>query len=86
MDGLTEFYADVIEFEIDWRRNLPPDRFEAVYQLQADWTLPIRNAIHDLLVFLQKMREVSADGDVEFMIEVEAPPNIEEFQRALESL
>jgi len=92
INNLEALYKISKDFEVECHQIIPPEQFDDVHVMTFGWTNPIRSGINKLLIILKEIAEYdikSPKKDQEvpsFNIVFEAPDNIKEFCKRLDSL
>ncbi len=81
VDSLARFYRETVEFEREARGILTSQGLQALHQHQLGWSDPVREAVHDLFRFLQKICDCNPRERprIEYTITFGSPPGVEEF-------
>jgi len=86
VDDLEQLYAQAVDFERSHHAVEPDDVMRTAHSLLRGWTEPIRDGIHQLEGFLDKLMAVDPhqDSRVQYEIVFKAPPNVKEFSMELD--
>ncbi|MDK1022028.1 MAG: hypothetical protein QGD90_10375, partial [Candidatus Hydrogenedentes bacterium] len=87
-DKIRALYADTVAFEREGHAVIPPDDLEKVHALQLGWSGPIRDGVHQMFDFFDKVIAIDPkqQSALDFTINFEAPSNIEEYCAAMDRL
>lgn len=85
---IRALYADTVAFEREGHAVIPPDDLEKVHKLQLGWSAPIRDGVHQMFDFFDKViaMDPKQHSALNFTINFESPPNIEEYCAELDRL
>lgn len=87
-DKIRALYADTVAFEREGHAVIPPDGLEKLHELQLGWSVVIRDGVHQMFDFFDKVVAVDPkqQSAVNFTVNFESPSNIEEFCAEMDRL
>lgn len=83
---LARLYGETVAFERSLRAVMPSEATKNLHELMYNWSDPIRDAIHQVFVWLQKIIDCKPNEFVPFTITFGEPPHSNEFDQELQRL
>ncbi len=86
IERIEKIYQQTCEYEIEAREIEPPENFTKIHEILNGWSVVIRNAINQMINFLEKMsnlKETDISEPIEFQIVFEEPNGVKELEEEL---
>ena len=83
---VSNFYQDIVDFEMKSYSIKPPDKLQRVHEIQAKWTLIVRSGVKQLLDFLDRFSNLDPQNinNVHYEILFDEPQHQDEFKSELD--
>jgi hypothetical protein len=88
VDLVQGLYSQTVRFERASRTVEPPGSLESLHDFQMGWTDPIREGVHQMFQFLDRVLAVDpkTNQEIHFTITFAEPANIQKFNEELDRL